>query len=373
MRIITLGLSACLTACGGHIDTTIDPEKRFIISDRPPALIDISLPGTIERSPAVSRVSPATHRQPRVRASGLTETSVQAETQTPLPVEKTEQAEVVQWQGAGTAMAWLSTDNYKLPLPANDKLESNKAGANAIDHENPSAEVSYGQKDESVFVRSSYSSGDLFTVGTAFAQTKNEDEAEELSNDSHGFWHMKMSSDALGAATKMQAEFAQSSFDPYTSEGFGAAENRLIKLATNSSWQGFKVGVGYQSVGKKFENEKKTLNGRKKSDNNPQNKLLKDQRGTEAWVARQFGKLGVKTLATVYQNNLEGDDNVPRFTTRKVGGSLNYTISSWPSAGITLDYKNGVRGSSDETNGLQSMEVDVENIASSLYYSDEWH
>jgi len=73
----------------------------------------------------------------------------------------------------------------------------------------------------------------------------------------------------------------------------------------------------------------------------------------------------------VYQDKPEGDENVPHFTTHKVGSSLNYTISSWPSAGITLDYGSGVRGSSNEPDGFQPMEVSVENIGSSLYYSDE--
>ena len=41
---------------------------------------------------------------------------------------------------------------------------------------------------------------------------------------------MKMSSAAGSPGPGIDAEFAQSSFDPDTSEGFGASENRLIKL-----------------------------------------------------------------------------------------------------------------------------------------------
>jgi hypothetical protein len=124
-------------------------------------------------------------------------------------------------------------------------------------------------------------------------------------------------------------------------------------------------------VGNNFELDGKTANGRKKSDNNPQKKLHKGRQGTEAWVARQFGNLGVKTLVSVYQDKPEGDDNVPHFTTHKVGSSLNYSLSSWPRAGITLDYGSGVRGSSNELGGFQSMDVGVESIAGSLYYSDD--
>jgi hypothetical protein len=238
--------------------------------------------------------------------------------------------------------------------------------------EHSSTQVTYGQEDdESVFVRTAYKGGELFTVGSSFTRNKQVDDFEAPIEEDHGYWHMKMSSAAGSPGPGIEAEFAQSSFDPDTSEGFGVSENRLIKLSTNSAWQGFTVGVGYQSVGENFELGGKTASGHKKNDNNPQKKLRKGRQGTEAWVSRQFGNLGVKTLASVYQDKPDGDDNVPHFTTHKVGSSLNYTISSWPSAGITLDYGSGVRGSSNEADGFQPMEVSVENIASSLYYSDE--
>lgn len=239
--------------------------------------------------------------------------------------------------------------------------------------ETSSAAVSYGREDESVFVRSDYKGGDLFTVGTAFSQMQSDDRMENVANanDSHSFWHMKMSTAAPGAGTSLRAEFAQSSFDPYTSEGFGVAENRLIKVGANSSWRGFGLGLGYQSVGKHFETEETSLSGRKKRDTNPKNKLNKGKRGTEIWVSRQLGNLGVKTLASVYEDNSDGDDNQSRFTTHKVGGALNYAFSSWPRVGITLDYGSGVRASSNEASGNPAIEVDVESIASSLYYSDE--
>ena len=240
------------------------------------------------------------------------------------------------------------------------------------EREHSSTEVTYGQgDDESVYLRTAYSGGELFTVGTSFTKEKQVNGFETPVDGDRGFWHMKMSSVPGNRGPGVAAEFAQSSFDPDTSEGFGESENRLIKLSTNSAWQGFSVGAGYQSVGNNFEFNRKTASGRKKSDNNPQKKLHKGRQGTEAWVARQFGNLGVKTLVSVYQDKPEGDDNVPHFTTHKVGSSLNYSLSSWPRAGITLDYGSGVRGSSNEPGGFQSMEVDVESIAGSLYYSDD--
>ena len=254
-------------------------------------------------------------------------------------------------------------------LAENIDIVSLESEALHIKREPSSTEVTYGQQDdESVFVKTAYQGGELFTVGSSFTRNKQVDDFEKPIEES-GFWHMKMSSAAGGPGAGIDVEFAQSSFDPDTSEGFGAAENRLMKLSTKTSWQGFTVGARYQSVGEDFEFGGKTPAGRKKGSGNTQKKLHKGRQGTEAWVSRRFGKLGVKTLASVYQDKPEDDDNIAHFTTHKVGSSLNYTLSSWPSAGITLDYGHGVRGSSNEPDGFQAMEVRVENISSSLYYS----
>ena len=234
-------------------------------------------------------------------------------------------------------------------------------------------EISYGrEEDESVFVRSTHRGGDLFTVGTAFTQREEgaDLKARAKDNDEQGFWHMNLSSAPGGAGPGFEAEFAQSSFDPQTSEDFGASENRLIKLATHGSWQGYQLGLGYQSVGTEFEKAGKAADKRKKTANHPKTKLQKGRQGTEAWISRQFGNLGVKTVAAMYQDQGEDEGNAPHFTTEKLGASLNYTILSWPQVGLTVDYANGVRSSSEKPAGVQSTEVDVESIASSLYYSD---
>jgi hypothetical protein len=233
--------------------------------------------------------------------------------------------------------------------------------------------ITYGrEEDESVFVRSTHRGGDLFTAGTAFTQRKEgaDLKARPNDNDNQGFWHMNLSSAPGGAGPGFEAEFAQSSFDPETSEGFGSSENRLMKLATYASWQGYQFGLGYQSVGTEFEKAGKAAEKRKKAANHPKTELHKGRQGTEAWISRQFGNLGLKTFAAMYRDQ-EGDDGSESyFTTDKLGASLNYTILSWPQVGLTVDYANGVRSSSDQPVGVQSMEVDVESIASSLYYSD---
>ena len=353
MRIIILGLSACLTACAGHITTDQRAARDSVVSGKSQSIADYFQAGGIKTSFAIDMppVSPVVNRAADASAEELT---------------STDDATSVQNYTSDQAVALTKLSAVKTDQPvAVSKVQE------AIPENSP-AEVSYGREDETVFVRSDYKGGDLFTVGTGFSQIQSDDGMENLANDSHSFWHMKMSSAALGAGTGLQAEFAQSSFDPYTSEGFGEAENRLIKIRANRSWRGFGLGLGYQSVGKSFETEDTSLNGRKKRDNNPKNKLNKGKRGTEIWVSRQLGNLGVKTLASVYEDNFDGDDNVSRFTTHKVGGSLSYTFSSWPRAGVTLDYGSGVRASSNEQpSGSQSMEVGVESIASSLYYSDE--
>ena len=121
--------------------------------------------------------------------------------------------------------------------------------ASAMAKDDPSTEVSYGrEEDESPFVRSMHNGGDLFTVGTAFTQRRKvrDLQARADAGQEKGFWHMDLNSARGGSGPKFQAEFAQSSFDRETSQGFGSSENRMIKFATFGSWQRYDVGLGYQ-------------------------------------------------------------------------------------------------------------------------------
>lgn len=363
LRIIISGISACLAACAGT-GSIAPTENDFntVLDPGPPA------------SSSAVRVAPPEPMADRKSADQKT-AALDTVSQSLVPTPVSDKQPV----SARTTVR--NADDGSVPPPAQADHQALPGSIGAVTPESafphserarPSAEVTYGQQeDESVFLRTAYQGGELFTLGSSFTRNKQVDDFDTPLDEDTGYWQMKMSSMAGGPGPGIEAEFAQSSFDPDTSEGFGASENRLIKLSTNSAWQGFSVGVGYQSVGENFEFGGETATGRKKNNNSPQKKLHKGRQGTEAWVSRQFGNLGVKTLASVYQDNSEGDENVPHFTTHKVGSSLNYTISSWPSAGVTLDYGNGVRGSSNEPDGVRSMEVSVENIASSLYYSDE--
>lgn len=235
---------------------------------------------------------------------------------------------------------------------------------------NADTEISYGRdEDESVFVRSIHKGGDLFTVGTAFTQREEITDLQARADEDQGYWNMNISSAEGGAGPGFEAEFAQSAFDPETSDGFGSSQNRMLKLATFGSWQDYQLGLAYQAVGTEFERGGKAAERLKKNASHPKTELKKGRQGTEAWISRQFGDLGLKTLAAVYQDQENDGARGAQFTTQKLGASLNYTILSWPQVGVTVDYARGARSGSDEPAGVQSTDVDVESIASSLYYS----
>jgi hypothetical protein len=255
-------------------------------------------------------------------------------------------------------------------LAVREPLERIGAVSDSSDAEgdDPSTKVSYGrEEDESLFVRSTHKGGDLFTVGTAFTQRKkvHDLQTRAAAREEKGFWHMDLSSAQGGTGPKFKAEFAQSSFDPETSQGFGSSENRMMKLATFGSWQGYDLGLGYQAVGNRYKKDGKAAEQRKNDSGHPNSELHQGRQATEAWVGRQFGDLNVKTRATLYQEEGKESEGAPQFTTQQLGTSLNYTILSWPEVGVTLDYASGVRSG----DGPESTSVDVESIATSLYYS----
>jgi len=327
------------------------------------------VPGTLTSSPSKPGPEAAAAAMPArvtelVEAMGMPTWVMDKETVEAVPPTAMQEPEL---DGSSDSGGQFRLDNIDTVSVA-EKTQNENA-----QRDDAETEISYGrEEDESVFVRSTHRGGDLFTVGTAFTQREEgaDLKARAKDNDEKGFWHMNLSSAPGGAGPGFEAEFAQSSFDPQTSEDFGASENRLIKLATHGSWQGYQLGLGYQSVGTEFEKAGKAADKRKKTANHPKTKLQKGRQGTEAWISRQFGNLGVKTVAAMYQDQGEDEGNAPHFTTEKLGASLNYTILSWPQVGLTVDYANGVRSSSEKPAGVQSTEVDVESIASSLYYSD---
>jgi hypothetical protein len=230
------------------------------------------------------------------------------------------------------------------------------------------AEITHGQNDKSTFVKSSYNVGKLFSLGAAFTKKSRDDEFDYLTDQKKGFWNVKMNSSLLGPS--LDAEIALSSFDTETSEDFWTSEHRMLNLGSQTTWQGFNVGARYQSVGKDFENTADLL---KSGNKKKKNKLEQDTQGPELWSYRQFGNLGVKAYTSLYSNNLAGDQTLPRFTTQKVGSSVNYLISSWPEVGVVLDYATGTLGSSEEPAGFESISQEVRDLKSTIYYAgDLW-
>jgi hypothetical protein len=230
------------------------------------------------------------------------------------------------------------------------------------------SELTHGQNDKSTFFKSNYNVGKLFSLGAAFTEKNRDDEFDSLTNQKKGFWHVKMNSSLLGPS--LDAEMALSSFDTETSEDFWTSDRRMLRLGSETNWQGFNIGARYQSVGKDFENTAGLLkSGHKKK----KDKLEQDTQGPELWSSRQFGNLGVKAYTSLYSTNLAGDRTLPRFTRQKVGSSVNYQISSWPEVGVKLDYATGTLGSSDEPAGFNSVSQGVRDIGSSIYFAgDLW-
>jgi len=323
--------------------------------------------GTMVTSPITK---PETERTPVAITALDTPVTQLMEVQTPVnaaerpPAVRSEAMQEPEIDAASDRGDWFRIDDADAVSMAVKTRRAQQADADT--------EITYGrEEDESVFVRSTHRGGDLFTLGTAFTQRNGgaDLKARVRDNNDQGFWHMNLSSAPSGTGPGFEVEFAQSSFNPETSEDFGSSENRLIKLATQGSWQGYQLGLGYQSVGTEFEKTGKAADKRKKA-NHPKTNLKKGRQGTEAWISRQFGDLGVKTVAAVYEDQGEDKGSSSYFTTGKLGASLNYTILSWPQLGLTVDYASGRRSSSDTPAGLQPKEVDVESVASSLYYSD---
>lgn len=250
------------------------------------------------------------------------------------------------------------------PVGANPE----RPGSEATDLGNvaSSTEIGHGNDENTVSMKSRYESGRIFAVDTSYIQKGFVDRQYDASAGGTSFWEMKMNS-ALGAGLPaLEGRFAVSSFDPYTSDGFGDSSTRSYRIGTKGTFGDFGYGVNYFSVGKEFERFK--IKGEKEVK-----KPKTDREGNEAWVYRKFGKTGIRTFLTRYHDNVEDDPNRAHFTDSKVGTSVDYTILSWPYLGYSATYSTGTRTSSDEPAGYDSYREPVESMRSALNYSsNQW-
>jgi hypothetical protein len=229
-------------------------------------------------------------------------------------------------------------------------------------------ELIHGQDDVTTYVKSRYDIGKLLNLGATFIQKDTIEDFASSTDENNGFWNVKLSSSLLGPS--LDAEIALSSIDSGTSENFWSSDHRMMKLGSSTTWHDFNFGTTYQSVGKDFEElTDETVTGHKKKDDS----FDTDTETTELWSYRQLGNLGIKAYTSLGNTNQADDPDLPRFTTRKVGSSVNYIFSDWPQVGVTLNYATGTLDSSKEPDGFESVSADVRDIASSLYYTgDAW-
>ena len=237
-----------------------------------------------------------------------------------------------------------------------------------VQQDNVATELAYGQDGASSLAMSRNNPGGLFSIGATFTL---KDDAEDLAlsnGDRNDFWHLKMSTLLLGP--KLDAEMASSSTGTDASNTYWSPDYGMMKLGSSASWYDVNFGASYQAVGKDFEElTDESVAGQKKKKDRIDNNTDR----TEFWSHRQFGNLGIKAYASLDNSNLARDPDLPRFTTQKAGGSINYLFSRWPQVGVNLEYAAGTLTSSEEPAAVKSVGTNARDVAGSLYYTgDVW-
>jgi hypothetical protein len=149
-----------------------------------------------------------------------------------------------------------------------------------------------------------------------------------------------------------EAQMASSGFDSQTDKTFQERRNRLLRVRVAGDFSGMNYGVEYRSIGQGFKRA-------------PGMNWRLDQEGTETWVERKFGWVGVKGLLNEYSNNVELDPRRPRTTTVLSGTALTFGTSGTPL--VTLSY---LQGTSERAGGplARAQQSTVQQYTASLYY-----
>jgi hypothetical protein len=150
-----------------------------------------------------------------------------------------------------------------------------------------------------------------------------------------------------------EAQMASSGFDSQTDKTFNERRNRLLRVRVAGDFSGMNYGVEYRSIGQGFKRA-------------PGMNWRLDQEGTETWVERKFGWVGVKGLLNEYANNVELDPRRPRTTTVLAGSALTFGTSSTPV--LTLAYLQGTSEKGGGPLGARVQQSTVQQYTASLYY-----
>jgi len=198
MKTIILGLTVCVTACGGHVATVTEKSaaERLSAGQAMAVVTGSELPASDSDQSGVTVENSVTAApSPQFDSASKNVSKAQYD---------------LQMGGIRSFKAPPSSgDTYIVPV--------------SVRRDIPEPKVTFGRTDSSTFVSSDYKTNGFIDMNTSFTEVQPDDKFDGLATDSHGIWRTRLSSEALGVGNKVHAEFAQSSFEPHTSEGFGAS------------------------------------------------------------------------------------------------------------------------------------------------------
>jgi len=190
----------------------------------------------------------------------------------------------------------------------------------------------------------------------------------ETDTSRNGYWNTRMKSEPVDGAPDVEMEFAVSSINLETGEGFEDLTNQRFRLTSQDTWQSVTYGATFQSVGKRFA----PLGNSGQVNKSSSKKLKNDQQGFELWAHRRIKGTGIKPFLSSFRDNFSRDPDKPQVTTTLAGSKLDYAWLSWPHVGSSLTYSRGLRESSREPIGVAAFKDPVHIIAGSLYYGGRY-
>lgn len=201
-------------------------------------------------------------------------------------------------------------------------------------------------------VKASFAMTDAVSLRTSYEQKypdpKTTRQPRYLS-DYDGYWGISVESGAGGGRPATYAEMAYSAFDPHTGEHFGDAARRLMRFGAQNAWGDMTYGLDHRSVGSSF------ISGRFVRPGG----LARGRDVDELWSYRKFGGAGLRTFII----RSEDQPGFGNYRDLEAGGTLDYTIASWPYVGYALTLADGAR------RHASAAAAEFSRTTSNLYFS----
>ena len=173
------------------------------------------------------------------------------------------------------------------------------------------------------------------------------------------FWGIQAHVDISDTIGHVTTEMGYGGISAIDGEGFGDANHHFMRIQTSKQTARLRYGMNFQSAGAQFYR--------------PGSDIPADRAIAEAWAAKIWRRLRVRSYVSQSYDNLAHDPTRARLIDTQLGSKLEYTMASWPNLSYAIEQAVGVRHSTLDPIAALPIQGAIDSTRISINYrSTHW-